>query len=242
MHPHPNTQAIHCSGQSRAPLTSSLRGACRGRWPSPIERATGARGTSSTLGTFGSESKGVVESEKAVYFYLSLYLSRLGSRQTHVRVTFCHTRTRGRTHTLLGPRASPRSALVRTPVGSRKSRRRLGRSASKRTPPAACAQTAVASLTMHVRMCTTTCARAARLGPWAVSQLRGSRVSGRRGGDPIGHDAVEFRLPLRQPRRPVGEEAAAPPLLTLAQLARVPALTVRRVVACVALPVGLGLG
>ena len=85
-------------------------------------------------------------------------------------------------------------------------------------------------------------ARAARLGPWAVSQLRGSRVSGRRGGDPIGHEAVELRLPLRQPRRPVGEEAAARLLLALAQLARVPALAVRRVVAGVALPVGLGLG
>ena len=105
---------------------------------------------------------------------------------------------------------------------------------------------------MHVRMCTTststTRARAAHLGPWAVSQLRGStqlrgsRVSGRRGGDPIGHEAVELRLPLRQPRRPVGEEAAARLLLALAQLTRVPALAVRRVVARVALPVGLGLG
>ena len=85
-------------------------------------------------------------------------------------------------------------------------------------------------------------AQRAWLGPWVVSQLRGSRVSGRRGGDPIGHEAVELRLPLRQPRRPVGEEAAARLLLALAQLARVPALAVRRVVARAALPAGLGLG
>eukprot|EP00964_Phaeocystis_antarctica_P025676 scaffold14458_cov66-Phaeocystis_antarctica.AAC.2 len=81
---------------------------------------------------------------------------------------------------------------------------------------------------------TTPRARAPRLGPCG-------RASARRGGDAIGHEAVELGLPLRQPRRPVGKEGAAALLLALAQLARVPALAVRRVVARVALPVGLGL-